>query len=63
MAERMSKDKSTQENRDYWSFVEETAREVAAWPKWMRGEREQTQSACAEGEKSSDNQRTAKSSS
>lgn len=39
MADGMSKDKSTAANREYWTFVEENAREVEDWPKWMRGER------------------------
>lgn len=25
------------ESREYWEFVERTAREVETWPTWMRG--------------------------
>jgi hypothetical protein len=33
----MSKDKSNQDNRKYWKFVEETSQQVAKWPQWLRG--------------------------
>ena len=28
----------SQKDRDFWKYVEENYREVASWPKWMRGE-------------------------
>ena len=28
----------TEDQREFWAFVEETAREVRSWPGWMRGE-------------------------
>jgi len=34
----MSKDKSTETNQQYWTFVEETSREVEKWPAWLRAE-------------------------
>lgn len=33
----MRKDKSTEENREYWAFVEQTAKTVSSWPAWKRG--------------------------
>lgn len=33
----MRKNKSTEKNREYWTFVEETAKTVASWPAWKRG--------------------------
>jgi hypothetical protein len=35
------KNKTTEENRAYWKFVEETAEQVRHWPKWMGGEAEE----------------------
>jgi hypothetical protein len=32
------KDKSTEENREFWQAVEDAAKEVATWPAWKRGE-------------------------
>ncbi|MCB1018319.1 MAG: hypothetical protein H6509_02540 [Bryobacterales bacterium] len=32
------KNKSTEELKQYWDFVERTAKEVDAWPAWKRGE-------------------------
>ena len=31
----------TEEQREFWAFVEETAKEVRSWPGWMRGERDE----------------------
>lgn len=31
------KNKRTQEEREYWAYVEEVAAEVAKWPCWMKG--------------------------
>lgn len=28
------------ESRDFWAFVDQTAAEVATWPRWKRGEQE-----------------------
>lgn len=33
----MRKNKSTEENREYWTFVEQTAKTVSSWPAWKRG--------------------------
>jgi len=33
----MRKNKSTEENREYWTFVEQTAKTVSLWPAWKRG--------------------------
>lgn len=33
----MRKNKSTEKNREYWAFVEETAKTVGSWPVWKRG--------------------------
>jgi hypothetical protein len=30
--------KDTEENREYWAFVEKTSDEVRKWPAWMRGD-------------------------
>lgn len=27
----------SKESRDFWEFVESTAREVDSWPDWMKG--------------------------
>jgi hypothetical protein len=27
----------SKESRDFWEFVESTAREVESWPAWMKG--------------------------
>lgn len=35
---RLTKDKSTPDNRAYWNYVETTAAEVRSWPAWKRGE-------------------------
>jgi DNA/RNA endonuclease G (NUC1) len=35
---KFEKDLTTQENRDYWEFLEECAREVQSWPEWKRVE-------------------------
>lgn len=35
------KNKTTEENRRFWSHVEEVAREVQAWPDWTRKDAEQ----------------------
>jgi hypothetical protein len=41
------KNKTTNENRLFWSHVEEVAREVQTWPRWMgnRSDREEVQTA------------------
>ena len=28
----------TENNNDFWTYLEKNSREVAAWPTWMRGE-------------------------
>lgn len=33
----VSRKKDSAESREYWEFVEKTAREVETWPAWMRG--------------------------
>ena len=33
------KNKSTEENRDFWSHVEAVAKEVSTWPEWMGNRR------------------------
>lgn len=30
--------KNSEENREYWAFVEKTSEEVRNWPAWMRGD-------------------------
>jgi hypothetical protein len=32
------KNKKTDEDRAFWAHCEAVAKEVALWPKWMRGE-------------------------
>jgi len=34
---KLTKRKDTAESKEYWAFVEKTAREVADWPDWKRG--------------------------
>ena len=34
------RDESNPKNREYWSFVEKTSREVDAWPAWKTGRAE-----------------------
>jgi len=36
----LTRDMSTKENREYWKYVKDTAREVRSWPAWKRGEAE-----------------------
>jgi chromosome segregation ATPase len=38
----LRRNRDTAEARAYWDFVERTARDVASWPAWMRGEEETT---------------------
>jgi hypothetical protein len=33
----MKRNLSTAENRAYWKYVKDTAKEVSHWPKWMGG--------------------------
>lgn len=35
---RLTRDRSTEENREFWNFVERTADEVRRWPAWKRGQ-------------------------
>lgn len=35
--EMILRDRSTQENRDYWDFIEKIAAEVREWPEWKQG--------------------------
>lgn len=32
----MKRDMSTNENKDYWKFVEKTSQAVSSWPDWKR---------------------------
>lgn len=34
---KLTKRKDTAESKEYWAFVEKTAKEVADWPDWKRG--------------------------
>ncbi|HEV2382077.1 MAG TPA: hypothetical protein VG206_20095 [Terriglobia bacterium] len=34
----MNKSEVTKVNKEYWSFVRETAKEVESWPHWMKGD-------------------------
>lgn len=35
--QKILRDLSTTKSREYWKFVEETAREVRSWPDWLVG--------------------------
>ena len=37
----MKKSLITSEDKRYWDFVEKTAEQVASWPEWMRGSKDQ----------------------
>jgi hypothetical protein len=37
------KNKTTVADRAFWAHCEAVAREVARWPRWMRGERATTE--------------------
>lgn len=41
-------DEQNKGNKEYWRYLEETYREVATWPTWMRGEssNESDQQSC-----------------
>jgi hypothetical protein len=32
------RNESDRKNREYWSFVEKTSREVDTWPAWKKGQ-------------------------
>jgi hypothetical protein len=34
----MKKNKTTEANKEFWSFVEKTSNQVREWPAWMRGD-------------------------
>ena len=34
---KMEKSMRTPEDKRFWEFVDKTAREVEAWPQWMKG--------------------------
>lgn len=34
------RNESDRKNREYWSFVEKTSREVDTWPAWKTGQSE-----------------------
>ncbi len=34
---KLTKKRNTPESREYWEFVEKTAKEVADWPDWKKG--------------------------
>jgi hypothetical protein len=36
MSKKILKRLDTQENRDYWAFVNQCAQEVEQWPEWKR---------------------------
>ena len=44
------KNKSTDENRQFWSHVEAVAKEVRTWPQWMGNRSEQQICRTAESE-------------
>jgi hypothetical protein len=41
------KNKSTEENREFWSHVEAVAKEVRTWPDWMGNRSAETNGNCA----------------
>lgn len=45
------RDESNPKNREYWSFVEKTSREVDAWPAWKTGRVEASGAKEKEGER------------